>query len=206
MRRRIWRVDKREVKGVIMSALFVAGEAVETDAFCELTGADSVEAVADELADELRESESGILLVRVGSKLQLCTNAKYAQYIRTLFAPALRESLTNSMMETLSIIAYRQPVTRAEIDDIRGVHSNYAVSALAERGLVKEAGRKDVLGRPALLATTDEFLRHFGIASLAELPEIDFDAPRDGQPALGDEDEPELLAFGAPAARDTEEI
>ncbi|MEF9864243.1 MAG: SMC-Scp complex subunit ScpB, partial [Christensenellaceae bacterium] len=82
-------------------------------------------------------------------------------------------SLSNSVLETLSIVAYKQPVTRMDIDDIRGVRSNYAVSTLVEKGLIVEIGKKNVLGRPALFATTDEFLRHFGITSLDELPKIE---------------------------------
>ncbi len=170
-------MDKKEIAGIIMSSLFVAGEAVEVDVFAEITGQDGfvIDEVVRELEAELCKQQSGILIKRIESKIQLCTNARYANYIKTLFAPPINEALTNSMLETLSIIAYRQPVTRSEISDIRGVQSNYAVSALFERGLIREAGRKDVLGRPALLATTEEFLRHFGISSLEELPQLELE-------------------------------
>ncbi len=161
--------------GMIMATLFVAGEAVETEALAALTGSAlaELEQMIDTIIQENERKESGILLKRIGKKVQLCTNPKYADAIRALFAPEIRASLSSSVLETLSIVAYKQPVTRGEIDDIRGVRSNYAAATLIERGLIREIGRKDVLGRPALLATTDEFLRHFGISSLAELPVLD---------------------------------
>lgn len=165
-------MDKKEIKGVIMSVLYVAGEAIETDALASLLNLQPEElgTIIDELSLQLETEESGILLYRLEEKIQLGTNKKYAVYVKEMLAPVQSVSLTNSLMETLSIIAYKQPVTRAEIDNIRGVHSNHAVQTLAERGLVKIVGRKNVLGKPALLGTTDEFLRHFGMTALSELP------------------------------------
>ncbi len=183
-------MDRKEIAGTIMASLFIAGEAVDTEAFAELTGEEHgvIEEIINDLAAELTSSASGILIKRIEGKVQLCTNEIYARHINAMFAPPVSEALTNAMLETLSIIAYRQPVTRSEINDIRGVNSNYAVSALMERALVREAGRKDVLGRPVLLATTEEFLRHFGISSLEELPSIDFDAEGERQTMLEDID------------------
>jgi segregation and condensation protein B len=135
--------------------------------------ADELDTIAEEMIHSMKLQEEGILLTRVGDKLQLCTNQKYSSVIKDLLAPDQHMTLSNAVMETLSIIAYRQPVTRAEIDEIRGVRSNYAISALVEKGLVRVVGKKDVLGRPSLFGTTDEFLRHFGISSLEELPELD---------------------------------
>lgn len=171
-------MNKIEIAGVITSALFVAGGAVETETFADLLDCDvdDIDIVVQEMIADMDLKESGILLKRIGSKLQLCTNPKYTETIKDLFAPAVQETLSQAAMETLSVIAYKQPVTRPEIDEIRGVHSNYIVAMLIEKGLVKEIGKKDVVGRPALFATTDEFLRHFGISSLEELPKIDFNA------------------------------
>ncbi len=171
-------LKKNEVQGLIVAALFLSGEAVEVGVFGEMARMDDdeIDVIVQEMIVDMELRESGILLKRIGDKIQLCTNPKYAAHLKELFAPVVPEALTQSVLETLSIIAYRQPLTRAEIDETRGVHSNYAVAALKEKGLVKEIGRKDVLGRPALLGTTDEFLRHFGISSLDELPKIDFSA------------------------------
>jgi segregation and condensation protein B len=151
---------------------------------------DEIDVAVQEMIADMELRESGILLKRIGNRIQLCTNPKYAEHLKELFAPTVTEALTQSVLETLSIIAYRQPVTRAEIDETRGVHSNYTVSALIEKGLVEEIGHKDVLGRPALLGTTDEFLRHFGIASLNELPQIDFSAGEEEPPEEEEEDFP----------------
>lgn len=184
-------MDKQEIRGAIMAILFVAGEAVEASVFCKVLGIvpDMLETAVQEIMEDIQKNEEGIELIRVGNKLQLGTNKRYANYIKEVFEPADRVSLSASILETLSIVAYKQPVTRAEIDDIRGVRSNYAVSVLLEKGLIRKAGRKDVLGRPTLLATTDEFLRHFGIASLNELPEIDFEELEEEQLAILEEDE-----------------
>lgn len=160
-----------------MAALFVAGDAVEVSAFAELLGMDTdeLDILLQEVMEEQKNREEGLILVRLGDKIQLCTNPKYAGYIKELLAPDEHTSLSKSVLETLSIVAYKQPVTRSEIDEIRGVRSNYAVTTLVEKGLIRVVGRKDVLGRPSLFATTDEFLRHFGISSLEELPKIDFE-------------------------------
>lgn len=170
-------MTKNEIAGVITAALFVAGDAIEISAFAQLLeiDRDELDKILQELIEEKENLGDGLLLTRVGDKVQLCTNAKYAEKIRALLAPDEHTSLSKSVLETLSIVAYKQPVTRAEIDEIRGVRSNYAVATLVEKGLIRAVGKKDVLGHPLLFATTDEFLRHFGISSIAELPEIDFE-------------------------------
>lgn len=187
-------MNKFEIRGAILSVLFVAGEAVEMSVFTSLLNIvpDTLETVVMEMMEEMQRKEEGILLVRVGNKLQLRTNEKYAQHIKEVLAPDVYASLSASVMEALSIIAYRQPVTRGEIDEVRGVNSNYAVSALMEKGLIREAGRKDVLGRPALLVTTDEFLRHFGISSLAELPALELFEEQGDKEGVPDAPENEL--------------
>lgn len=171
-------MNKNEICGAVMATLFVAGDAVEVSVFAQLFDMDDdeLDVILQEIIEEKKNREEGLLLTRIGDKLQLCTNPLYGSYIKDLLAPDEHTSLSASVLETLSIIAYKQPVTRAEIDEIRGVRSNYAISTLKEKGLVEVIGRKDVLGRPSLFATTDEFLRHFGIASLEELPKIDFEA------------------------------
>ncbi len=168
-------MQKNEIKGIITSTLFVVGEAVEAELFVNITGesADEIDIIIQEMIIEGNGREDGILIKRLGNKVQLCTNPKYAGYIKEMYTPEVRASLSVSAIETLSIIAYRQPVTRTEIENIRGIKSNYAVSILVEKGLVREAGRKDVLGKPLLFETTDEFLRQFGLESLKELPALE---------------------------------
>lgn len=103
----------------------------------------------------------------------------YAKYVEKLLQPVQKQSLSQAVMETLAVIAYRQPVTKAEIELIRGVKCDYSVQMLVSRGLIEEVGRKEALGRPILYGTTDAFLRHFCLTSLADLPEIDFSALAD---------------------------
>lgn len=162
---------------MVMAVLFVTGDPVSIANLAVL--ADMDYAPFDELLTDLIETKNeqndGILIRRIGDKVQLCSNAEYAGSIQKLLAPEIKGRLSNSVLETLSIIAYKQPVTRSEIDSIRGVRSDYSLSLLMERGMIAEVGRKDVVGRPILFGTTDDFLRHFGIASLRELPAIDFE-------------------------------
>ena len=117
-----------------------------------------------------REGSFGLVFRRLEDRLQLATRAEYAGLLVDLFGSKSGEELTKAMLETLSIIAYKQPVTRGEIEELRGVNTSHIVSALQEKGLVVEAGRKEALGRPILYATSEEFLRHFGISSTKELP------------------------------------
>ena len=108
--------------------------------------------------------------------MQLATRPDYAKYVEKLLQPVQKQSLSQAVMETLAVIAYRQPVTKAEIELIRGVKCDYSVQMLVSRGLIEEVGRKEALGRPILYGTTDAFLRHFCLTSLGDLPEIDFSA------------------------------
>ena len=117
-----------------------------------------------------REGSFGLVFRRLEDRLQLATRAEYAGLLVDLFGSKSGEELTKAMLETLSIIAYKQPVTRGEIEELRGVNTSHILSALQEKGLVVEAGRKEALGRPILYATSEEFLRHFGISSTKELP------------------------------------
>ena len=108
--------------------------------------------------------------------MQLATRPDYAPYVEKLLQPVQKQSLSQAVMETLAVIAYKQPVTKAEIEQIRGVKCDYSVQSLVSKGLIEEVGRKETLGRPILYGTTDAFLRHFCLSSLSELPEIDFSA------------------------------
>ncbi len=169
--------DENRIRQMVMAVLFVTGDPVSVANLAVLADMDyeAFDELLTEMLETRNEQNEGILIRRVADKVQLCSNAEYAPYIQKLLAPEIKGRFSNSVLETLSIIAYKQPVTRSEIDSIRGVRSDYALSVLVERGMVAEVGRKDVVGRPILFGTTDDFLRHFGIASLKELPAIDFE-------------------------------
>ena len=163
-----------QLKKALESILFVAGDAVALSdiALALEVDEETLAHVADELAEQKRQTSDGTLLVRVDDKLQLCSNPEYMPYIDRVLQPVKKTRLSQSTLETLAIIAYRQPITRFEIEQIRGVQCNYSVAMLIEKGLVVRAGRKKSLGNPMLYTTSDEFLRHFGIASLSELPQL----------------------------------
>ena len=107
--------------------------------------------------------------------LSICP--KYASQVEAFLQPLQKQPLSQAVLETLSIIAYRQPVTKADIEAVRGVKCDYSVQSLLNRGLIEEAGRRETLGRPILYKTTDAFLRHFGIEALDQLPEIELNPP-----------------------------
>ena len=115
----------------------------------------------------------GIHLISYSGKLQLASNPDYAETISCVLNPIMEKALSSPAMETLSIIAYRQPVTRMEIESIRGVNSDYALQALMRNNLIEVVGRKDAIGKPLLFGTTENFLRRFGIENIEELPDRD---------------------------------
>ena len=131
---------------------------------------------SDQLRDEYDLDARGVRLARFGDSVQLTTRAEYAPYIERLLQPVQKQSLSQAAMETLSIIAYRQPVTKAEIEAVRGVKCDYSVSSLLHKELICEMGRRESLGRPILYGTTTKFLQHFGIESLNELPPMKLEA------------------------------
>ncbi len=165
-------ITREEIKGALESVLFVTAEPMPKASIAELFGLSLAELdlVAAEAASEYEQKNRGIRLFSTGDTLQLVTKKENEPWLVKLLAPPLEKNLSNSVMETLSVIAYRQPVTRADIEAVRGVRCEYAVSQLLKQGFIKELGRKDVVGRPMLFGTTDAFLRRFGLHSLDELP------------------------------------
>lgn len=156
---------------ILEALLFAAQEPVTPARLAEAAGA-SEAAVLEGLAElrrQLNESRRGIELVEVAGGYRLFTRPEYAEYVQALLQP-VRAYLSPATLETLAVIAYRQPVTRAEIEAIRGVQCDRALKNLLERELVREAGRKDAPGRPILYVTTQAFLEYFGLRSLADLP------------------------------------
>ena len=125
-----------------------------------------------ELESEYDYQQRGFTLKRFGTKVQLATRSLYAEDVVRLLQPVQKQSLSQAAMETLAVVAYRQPVTRAEVEQIRGVKCDYSLQSLTSRGLIQEVGRKETIGRPILFGTTDEFLSRFGIESLEDLPPL----------------------------------
>ena len=170
------KLELKERVGIVEAILFVTGDAVEKS---EIRRAlDISDAELEETLDALESGydfdRRGLRLLRFGAHVQLATRPDYAPYVEKLLQPVQKQSLSQAVMETLAVIAYRQPVTKGEIEQVRGVKCDYSVQSLLTKGLIAEVGRKEALGRPILYGTTDAFLRHFCISSVSELPEIDF--------------------------------
>lgn len=162
----------RRLIGALESVLFVTGEPLPRAEISRVFGLSALElnVLLAEMESDYAENERGLRLFQTDETVQLVTNPEYNEWLVKLLSPPQEKNLSDSMMETLSVIAYRQPVTRADIESVRGVRCEYAVSQLLKQGFIKELGRKDVVGRPMLFGTTDAFLRRFGLHSIEELP------------------------------------
>ncbi len=182
-----------EKKNIVEAVLFAAGHTVTYDRlallFEETPG--EVKKFIREFADEYNspENERGIQLIAYDDRCQLCTKEEYIEYIRAALGIRRGGNLSNSSLEVLSIVAYHQPVTRAFIEQVRGIDSSYALGTLAEKGLIETCGRLDAPGRPSLYATTDDFLRCFGLSSVKELPSVTV-----GDEQMNTDEQMEILA------------
>ena len=163
-----------DLKAALEAVLFAAGESVPVGRLSLVFAVeqDEILQAAKELSDEYDRNERGIRLLRMDNKLQLCSAPEYAQLIIKTLEQRKPPMLSQSALETLAIVAYYQPVTRAVIEKMRGVDSSYTVSALQDRGLIEACGKLEVPGRPTLYATTDAFLRVMGIETLQQLPPL----------------------------------
>ena len=158
----------------IEAVLFVSGKAVEEKFIKEKLNASDkefTEAVSELLAKF--SGDSGIHLLRFNKKLQFATNPDYSKEVEAVLNPIKEKELTNAMLETLAIIAYKQPVTRIEIEEIRSVDCTYSVQNLMRLGMVEVVGRKETIGKPLLFATTDDFLKRFSISDITDLPDYE---------------------------------
>lgn len=162
------------LRGRIEAILFVTGEPVLLEELANALGITErqLEKELSSLKDEYDFGQRGFCVKRFGQHVQLATRALYSADVVRLLQPVQKQSLTQAAMETLAVVAYRQPVTRAEVEQIRGVKCDYSLAMLMNKQLIQEVGRKDTLGRPILYGTTDAFLDHFGISALEELPPL----------------------------------
>ena len=177
-------MNEKELLGRIENLLYAAGDSVAIDdiaAYFDIPTEDMYELLKKE-ADRRAAEDCGLLIVFYSGRVQLATRPDYGDMIFAVLGKKSAEELSRAMLETLSIIAYRQPVTRPEIEELRGVNSSYIVGVLEAKGLIAEAGRKEVVGRPMTYVTTEGFLRHFGITDISQLPPLpDEDAAPSGE-------------------------
>ena len=163
-----------DISAALEAILFAAGESVPAARLSLVLNTEEEEIlrIAEELAETYRREERGMRILRLEDKLQMCSAPEYAPLITKTLEQRRPPMLSQPALETLAIVAYFQPVTRAYVDRVRGVDSSYTLGALTERGLIEVCGRLDVPGRPALFRTTDVFLRTMGISELSELPPL----------------------------------
>ncbi len=162
----------KTLANIIESLLFVSGDAVSIKDIAEKSNVSEKEVLS--AASELKEKygeDSGINLLIFNKKLQFCSNPKYADDVSNVLNPIKMRELSRSMLEVAAIIAYKQPVTRIDLEELRGSNSEFALQNLLKLGVIEVVGRKDTVGKPVLFGTTDEFLKRFQISSLDELPD-----------------------------------
>ena len=167
-------MEIEKLQGIIEAILFTMGESVELGKIAAVIEHDenTTRKIIHNMMDRYEEDNRGIRIIELEDSFQMCTKKETYEYLIRIAKQPKRYVLTEVLLETLSIVAYKQPVTKLEIEKTRGVKSDHAVNKLVEYGLVEEVGRMDAPGRPLLFGTTEEFLRRFSVQSLDELPTI----------------------------------
>ena len=167
-------MKKTELESGLEALLFYSGDIISQRRLCEICNTDltSINRAISHLNEIYQATNSGIEVIEVDDGYQMCTAAKHLQIIQLYRQKPVKNILTQALIETLAIVAYSQPITRTQIEDIRGVRCEHVISRLLEYGLIEEVGRLNVIGRPILFGTTNEFLRHFGFRNLEEMPKI----------------------------------
>lgn len=165
---------KTNLESSIEALLFYAGDIIPLRRLCELCEVEeiNINLAVHRLNESYKESNSGLEIIEVDDGYQMCTAPKHLNIIQQFRQKPVRHLLTQALIETLAIVAYSQPITRTQIEDIRGVRCEHAISRLLEYGLIEEVGRLNVIGRPILFGTTNDFLRHFGFRNLDEMPKV----------------------------------
>ncbi len=201
-------MEDKEAKSIIEALLFMAGEPVTLDTLRKIIEIDkyNTERIVRDLINDYSLKSSGLVVVEVADGFQMVTNPACAPWIKKMISTAMPKKLTQSSLETMAIIAYKQPIIKAEIEAIRGVNSDGVVKTLLEKRLVKILGRKEAPGRPLMYGTTNEFLQYFGLKDLSELPtlkefeEVDMPEPSGALP--GEQADEEREHPGGPGDRD----
>lgn len=184
-----------DLKQIVETLLFITDRPVKPSRLADVienTDARHVREIILALKDEYSARGSAVQIVEIGGGFQMCTKPEYGRWVRRLYNEKMTTRLSNAALETLAIIAYKQPITRAEMEAIRGVDVAGPLEKLLDRGLVRVVGKKDTIGRPMVYGTTDEFLRTFGLNKISELPDLQVFAAKSLQEKQAD------LPFGEP--------
>lgn len=182
-------MEIKKIEGIIEAILFTMGESVEVSKIAKVIEHDveTTKRIIHNMMDRYQEENRGICIIELEDSFQMCTKKEMYEYLIRIAKQPKRHVLSDVVLETLSIIAYRQPITKIEIEKIRGVKSDHAVNKLVEYNLVTEVGRMDAPGRPILFGTTEEFLRRFSVQSVEELPQITAEKVEDFKAEAEDE-------------------
>lgn len=175
------KVEIQKLEAIIEAILFTMGDSVELEKIAAAIEHDTATTrkIIHNMMDRYEKEDRGVKIIELEDSFQMCTKAEMYDYLIRVASQPKKQVLTDVLLETLSIIAYKQPVTRAEVEKIRGVKCDHAVNKLIEYNLVMEVGRMDAPGRPLLFGTTEEFLRKFGVQSIEDLPAINSDKVED---------------------------
>ena len=167
-------MERKKAEAVMEAFLFTMGDSVEIDKLASVIEEDvkTTKQILADMKENYEKEDRGISLIELEGSVQLCTKNDMYEYLIKIAKVPRKLTLTDTLLETLSIVAYKQPVTKLDIERVRGVSSDHAVNRLVEFDLIKEVGRLDAPGRPLLFGTTEQFLRSFGLQSLEELPEL----------------------------------
>jgi segregation and condensation protein B len=163
-----------KMQAAVEAILFASGEPIEVERIAEALDSDPeyIEAVLQNLADNLEDNESGICVIKMDNKYQLCTKQDYAQQVRAVLEIKKNSPLSNAAFEVLAVIAYNQPVTKSFVEQVRGVDCSGVIQTLIAKGLIEERGRLELPGRPLVYGTTAEFLKCFCVSSIEDLPDL----------------------------------
>ncbi|RDY24766.1 SMC-Scp complex subunit ScpB [Romboutsia maritimum] len=170
-------MKREEIKYIIESVMFAYGEPISIKELNYIVNEElsskEIEFMLNSLIDEYKDNNRGIQIIKLENKYQMCTNKDYADYIKKVLEPKKKKTLSQATLETLTIIAYKQPITKVEIENIRGVKCDKVLQTLLENDLIIEAGRLNKIGKPIIYRTTDEFLKLLNIEKLEYLPPIE---------------------------------
>ena len=166
-----------EIKSIIEAIMFAYSDPISikelNNAINEELSSKEIETMLNSLIEEYKENNRGIQIIKLQDKYQMCTNKEYSSFVKNILEPKKKKTLSQATLEALTIIAYKQPITKVELEEIRGVKSDKVIQTLIENDLIYEAGRLDKIGKPIIYKTTNEFLRLLNIEKLEDLPPIE---------------------------------
>lgn len=168
-------MEEKRIYGIIEAILFAKGEPVSLKDISNVIGKKENETkkIIEKIIKNYEEEEKGIKIIKVDNSYQMCTNPQYFTYVKNLYNVPQKKNISQTLLETLAIVAYKQPITKSQIEYIRGVSCEHAINSLIKYELIEEKGRLDTIGKPIIFGTTDYFLKYFGFTSLDNMPKVE---------------------------------